>query len=186
MLSQRLVVRLLTHAQILRDLFTFGLGELGDWGGIEAQINYANKLVESTRRELETSRNAVLDAQIALGQVERELESFRGLKGVIDADKSLTEQTGRDAADMLKTNQTLTDQSLDVSLFLGQLASKSGALPTQYSARGFANSLITISQLLATSTVLPAVLRDNPESLQGTLQMIAGSDEDAESGMLLA
>lgn len=164
----------------MRDLFTFGLGELGDWGGLEAQIDYANKLVDSTRRELETSRNAVSEAQGALEEVKRELGSFLSLKGVIATDKSLTEQTGSDAAGMLKTNQTLTEQSLDVSLFLGQLASKSGTLPVQYNARGFAHSLITISQLLATSTVLPSVLRDNPESLQSTLQMIAGSDEAVE------
>ena len=175
-----------TVPQILRDIFTFGLGQLGDWGGLDAQIDYASKLVRSVQGMLEDCQKAVEAAHNALVAVNEELEGFKGLKIVINDTETLTSQTGREAVALLEKNQELTNQSLDVSLYLGQLASKSGLLPIQYSARGFANSLITISQLLSTSTTLPIVLLEDPESLQGTLELIAASDEDADMSLALA
>lgn len=163
--------------KILRDIFTFGLGEIGDWGGLQDQINYANKLIESTQRDLATAQQAAADTQAALTAVTTELSGFTQLAGTIEADRSASQATLTSASAMLKANGELVSESLDVSLYLGALASKSGTLPVQYSVRGFAAALESIATLTKTPVGVPQILQESPESLQASLEEIASSNE---------
>jgi hypothetical protein len=91
--------------QILRDIFTFGLGELGDWGGLNAQIDYANKLIQSCQNDLNTCQAALREAEQAISKIDSEIAQYSQLQTSLNAYLPRLRELKQQADDLRQRNQ---------------------------------------------------------------------------------
>ncbi|KAI0804811.1 hypothetical protein BC629DRAFT_1210925 [Irpex lacteus] len=168
-------------ARTIRDIFTFGLGRLGDWFGLDEAVRYANKLVESCQRNLARAQQDMREAENTLSNIRSEVDRFVQLHSSVESYKSDIQGTMRLAISLREKNMQLQNTSLDVSLFLGVLVAKSETVQTKFTAAQFAKAIIAIEQALVTSTKVKGLIRDTPDKLESTMELIAQSDEVAEA-----
>ena len=76
--------RLTLSSQIVRDIFTFGLGEVGDWRGLNEAINYADSLIKSANANLASCQEGLAHAQASVNAINEELNRFTQLKHSLD------------------------------------------------------------------------------------------------------
>ncbi|KAI0086012.1 hypothetical protein BDY19DRAFT_374074 [Irpex rosettiformis] len=168
-------------ARTIRDIFTFGLGRLGDWFGLDEAVRYADKLVESCQRNLDDAQRDMREAQNNLSNIRSEVNRFIQLHSSIDSYKGDVQTTMRLAISLREKNMQLQNTSFDISLFLGGLVARSETIQTKFTAAQFAKAIISVEQLLVTQTKVKGLIRDSPEKLEKTMQMIAKSDEIADA-----
>jgi chromosome segregation ATPase len=139
--------------QILRDIFTFGIGELGDWGGVNAQIDYANKLIQSCQNDLNTCQAALpedlntcqaalREAKQAISKIDSEIAQYSQLQTSLNAYLPRLCELKKQADDLRQRNQETSNKSLDVSGFLSILAAKGEALHLGLTAQDFAQRVV--------------------------------------------
>ncbi|KAK7694432.1 hypothetical protein QCA50_001618 [Cerrena zonata] len=168
-------------ARTIRDIFTLGLGRLGDWFGLDEAVDYANKLVESCQRNLERAQQDMRDAQNTLSNISSEVNRFIQLHSNIDSYKQDIQGVMRAVIALREKNMQLQNTSLDLSLFLSGLVARSETIQTKFTAAQFAKAIISVEQLLITPTNVRGLIRDNPTKLESTMEMIAKSDAVAEA-----
>ncbi|KAI0804788.1 hypothetical protein BC629DRAFT_1733146 [Irpex lacteus] len=168
-------------AIIVRNVFTFGLGMIGDWFGLEREERYADELVASCQRNLERAQQDMQDAQNALTNIRSETDRFIQLHSSIDSYKSDVQGTMQLAISLREKNMHLQNTSLDISLYLGVLVAKSETMQTKFTAAQFAKAIIDVEQTLVTSTKVKGLIRDAPDRLEGTMELIARSEEVVEA-----
>ncbi|KAK7054712.1 hypothetical protein VNI00_003175 [Paramarasmius palmivorus] len=167
-------------ARIVRDIFTFGLGEIGDWGDLNKAIDYANKLVESCQRDLQAANEDIQQAAANLSQVEAEITAFSNLNSTFSPLRGELESIRVLAIALKDKNQELTNKAFDISIFLGGLVARTETMPTKLTAAQFAKAILAVEQLLVTPTQVKGLIWDHPEQLESTMEMIADSDEVAD------
>ncbi|KIO28093.1 hypothetical protein M407DRAFT_231350 [Tulasnella calospora MUT 4182] len=161
--------------RIIRDIFTLGLGEIGDLGGFNEAIDYADKLINSAENNLHASETGLAEATAGLNNIDAELQRFTSLKATLDGyGPTLTAQVTLTTGLRTKTMQ-LVNISLDISVFLGTLAAKTETLDLNSTAQKFAESILTIGTLIGTTVVIKGTLMERPEDMQKTLMLIANS-----------
>jgi len=161
----------------VRDIFTFGLGEIGDWFGLNEAMSYADKLIESAYRNLQTANNDIQAAESTLREVQNEIGRFDTLKTSISSYRGSLESTRTLAIALREKNLELTNKSLDISVYLGGLVARTETVQTKLTAAQFAKAILSIEQLLLTPTKAQGLIQDSPEQLESTMEIIARSDE---------
>ncbi|KAJ7450632.1 hypothetical protein FB451DRAFT_1052192 [Mycena latifolia] len=162
-------------ARTIRDIFTLGLGELGDWGGLNEAINYADGLIKSANANLASCQTGLAQAQANLNSINEELNRFAQLQNALGGlGPALRAQAG--SMDALRKRITdLENHALDAGVFLASLAGKASVLAVQHTAKQLAASVLAIEGLMGTGSKLTGVLADHPETMDTTLQAIASS-----------
>jgi hypothetical protein len=171
-------ISVVTSTQIVRDIFTLGLGELGDWGGINAQIDYANKLIQSCQNDLQTCQNALREAEQAIENIEAEITQYGQLQTSLNAYLPRLRELKQQADDLRQRNQETCNKSLDVAGFLSILVAKGEALQLGLTAEDFAQRVLAIQKVLNGKRP-QGLMWDRPGQLQSTLEMIASSSVPA-------
>jgi chromosome segregation ATPase len=164
--------------QILRDIFTFGLGELGDWGGLNAQIDYANKLIQSCQNDLNTCQAALREAEQAISKIDSEIAQYSQLQTSLNAYLPRPRELKQQADDLRQRNQETCNKSLDIAGFLSVLAAKGEALQLGLTAQDFAQRVLAVQTALNGKRP-QGLMWDQPGQLQSTLEMIASSSVPA-------
>jgi chromosome segregation ATPase len=160
--------------QILRDIFTFGLGELGDWGGLNAAIDYANKLITSCEQNLRACQAALQQAQDGLQRIQSELSNYQSLHNRLNGYTPRLLDQERLANQLRDRLNTLQNNALDVARYLSVLVAKSATLQLGLSAQELAQKVLTLQQ--SADVKRPqGLLWDRPAELQKTLEAIATS-----------
>lgn len=154
---------------------------IGDWFGLEREERYADELVASCQRNLERAQQDMQDAQNALNNIRSETDRFIQLHSSIDSYKSDVQGTMQLAISLREKNMHLQNTSLDISLYLGVLVAKSETMQTKFTAAQFAKAIIDVEQTLVTSTKVKGLIRDAPDRLEGTMELIARSEEVVEA-----
>lgn len=144
-------------------------------------MRYANKLVESCQRNLARAQQDMREAENTLSIIRSEVDRFVQLHSSVESYKSDIQGTMRLAISLREKNMQLQNTSLDVSLFLGVLVAKSETVQTKFTAAQFAKAIIAVEQALVTSTKVKGLIRDAPDKLESTMELIAQSDEVAEA-----
>lgn len=166
--------------RIIRDIFTLGLGEIGDLGGFNQAIDYANKLINSAENNLHACQMGLAEATAELDNINSELRRFTSLKATLDGyGPTLTAQVTLTTELRTKTLQ-LVNVSLDISIFLGTLAAKTETLNMNSTAQKFAEGILTIGTLIGTTIALKGTLMERPDDMQKTLELIASSPVAAD------
>ena len=120
------------------------------------------------------------NAQNALSAINLEIMRFNELHSTLDSYKGDLRGTMTFAASMREKNMQLQNTSLDASLFLGGLVARAETIKTKCTAAQFARAVLSIEELMQTSSKVKGLIRDQPEQLQSTMEMIAQSDELAD------
>ncbi|KAF8647330.1 hypothetical protein AX16_006792 [Volvariella volvacea WC 439] len=167
-------------SRIVRDIFTFGLGEIGDWGGLNEAIRYADKLIESAQRNAQAAYDDIRAAENTLRDVRREIDQFHSLRSSVTSYRGTLESTRTQAIALKDKNLELANKSLDISTYLGGLVARTETIKTKLSAAQFARAILSVEQLLLTPTKVKGLLLDRPERLESTMEIIARSDEVAD------
>lgn len=144
-------------------------------------MRYANKLVESCQRNLARAQQDMREAENTLSNIRSEVGRFVQLHSSVESYKSDIQSTMRLAISLREKNMQLQNMSLDISLFLGVLVAKSETVQTKFTAAQFAKAIIAVEQALVTSTKVKGLIRDAPDKLESTMELIAQSDEVAEA-----
>lgn len=121
------------------------------------------------------------EAENTLSIIRSEVDRFVQLHSSVESYKSDIQGTMRLAISLREKNMQLQNTSLDVSLFLGVLVAKSETVQTKFTAAQFAKAIIAVEQALVTSTKVKGLIRDAPDKLESTMELIAQSDEVAEA-----
>jgi chromosome segregation ATPase len=166
--------------QTIRDIFTFGLGSLGDWFGLDEAVRYAEKLVESCQREFEQAEADIQAAETALSNIRNEVSRFYELHSSVDSYKGDLQGVEGKAIALRNKNMALQNKSLDISLYLGGLVASTETIEIEYDAAQFAKAVIAVEQLLVTPTRVKGLIRDDAQQLDSTLEMISKSDAIAD------
>lgn len=109
------------------------------------------------------------------------MSRFVQLHSSVESYKLDIQRNMRLAISLREKNMQLQNTSWDVSVFLGLLAAKSETVQTKLTAAQFAKAIIAIEQTLMTSTKVKGLIRDAPDKLESTMELIAQSDEVAEA-----
>ncbi|KAF8215431.1 hypothetical protein K438DRAFT_1955410 [Mycena galopus ATCC 62051] len=133
-------------ARIVRDIFTFGLGEEG-----------------------------LAHAQASVNAINEELNRFTQLKHSLDGFGPVLQSQANSMKEMTTRIQDLENHALDAGVFLLSLAGKASVLAVQHTAKQLAASVLAIESLMGTGTKLTGVLVTNPDSMDAALQAIAKS-----------
>ncbi len=121
------------------------------------------------------------EAENTLSNIRSEVNRFVQLHSSVESYKSDIQGTMRLAISLREKNMQLQNTSLDVSLFLGVLVAKSETVQTKFTAAQFAKAIIAVEQALVTSTKVKGLIRDAPDKLESTMELISQSDEVAEA-----
>ncbi|KAJ7203355.1 hypothetical protein GGX14DRAFT_369556 [Mycena pura] len=162
-------------ARIVRDIFTLGLGELNDWGGLNEAINYADQLINSANANLSSCETGLAQAQANVNAVNEELSSFNALRDVLGGFGPTLRAQADSMNALTQRILDLENHALDAGVFLSRLAGKASVLGVQHSAKQLAASVLAIEGLMGTGSTVTGVLVDNPDSLDAALQTIAQS-----------
>ncbi|KAJ6541349.1 hypothetical protein B0H19DRAFT_314924 [Mycena capillaripes] len=161
--------------RIVRDVFTLGLGEAGDWGSLNDAMNYADKLIGYANTEIATSRTAKEAAQAAVNALNAELTQYTQLKTNLEGfDPILQSQLSAMTALAARILE-LENKALDVGVVLSSLVGKASVLRTKHTAKELAASVLEIATQIGTDKKLTGVFVTNPDSLQSSLEAIANS-----------
>ncbi|KAF7340577.1 hypothetical protein MSAN_02129200 [Mycena sanguinolenta] len=161
--------------RIVRDVFTLGLGEAGDWGNLNDAMNYADQLIGYTNKAISTSQADLDKAQSAVDSLNAELGKYGQIKGDLDGYGPLLDAQTTMLIELAKRVGDLENSALDVGVFLASLAGKASVLDVQHTARQLATSVLAIQTQMKTSNRITGSFLDNPESMDATLRAIAGS-----------
>ncbi|KAF7340558.1 hypothetical protein MSAN_02127300 [Mycena sanguinolenta] len=111
--------------RIVRDVFTLGLGEAGDWGNLNDAMNYADQLIGYTNKAISTSQADLDKAQSAVDSLNAELGKYGQIKGDLDGYGPLLDAQTTMLIELAKRVGDLENSALDVGVFLASLAGKS-------------------------------------------------------------
>ncbi|KAI0339036.1 hypothetical protein BDW22DRAFT_625269 [Trametopsis cervina] len=164
----------------IRDIFTLGLGRLGDWFNLDQAVDYAEKLVESCGRLLQQSRDDLQRAQQAVQRINSEIGGFGNLAGVLVGYRGVLQDTAARGIVLRERTIALTNHALDVSRFLAGLAAKSETVRTKLTAAQLAKAILAVEGLIGPQAKVKGLLGYGTERLDGTLEMIATSDAVAD------
>lgn len=120
------------------------------------------------------------NAQNALSAVNLEIQRFNELHSSLDSSKNDIRSSMTSVTSLREKNMQLQNTSLDASLFLGGLVAKAETIQTKCTAAQFARAVLSIEELMHTSAKVKGLIRDQPQKLQSTMEMIARSDEVAD------
>ncbi|KAI0683166.1 hypothetical protein BC835DRAFT_1296841 [Cytidiella melzeri] len=167
-------------ARTIRDIFTFGLGRIGDWGGLDEAVRYADRLIQSCQRNLQQAQYDMQAAESTLSNIRSELNRFSYLQSSLDSYKGQLQGTMRLAITLRDKNMQLQNTSLDISLFLGGLVARTETIQTKLTPAQFAKAILAVEQLLVTPTRVAGLIQNDPQKLESTMEMIAKSDAVAD------
>ena len=169
----------------MRNLLTFGLGEVFDFFDLNEDIEDAERTIASARQNALACEQSIQRAVAALRRINDQVERLNTLGGTVH-DQQATLQTSVTHGQALRTRTIdLTNASLDVTLFVGTLAAKSETLAVHHTAQEFAQGVLNFGRLMVSDGRLNGLLvQRDPRALQGTLDMIAKSDP-VKDGRLL-
>ncbi|KAJ7261592.1 hypothetical protein C8J57DRAFT_1471436 [Mycena rebaudengoi] len=172
--------------RIVRDIFTLGLGEIGDWGGLNEAIHYADTQIGMCNTEIADTQADIATAQSAIDGIKVELGHFADLKTQLDGFDPILQAQTTILLPMATHITEIENKALDLATALSKLAAEGDVLFVQHKARQLAGSVVAIEQWMGTSSQLSGVFIDNPESMDATLEAIAKSPvkHDAADEML--
>jgi len=160
--------------RIVRDIFTFGLGEVGDWGGINAAIDYANKLIESCEQNLRACQAALQQAQSDLQRIQNEISSYQSLQERLNGYTPRILDQEKLANALRERLNTVQNNALDVARYLSVLAAQSTTIQLGLSAQELAQKVLAL-QLSMDVKRPQGLLWDKPADLEKTLEAISTS-----------
>ncbi|KAJ7105044.1 hypothetical protein C8R44DRAFT_333416 [Mycena epipterygia] len=140
------------EARIVRDIFTFGLGEVGDWGEINEAINYADELIKSANANLASCQTGLAKAQTGVNAINEELNRFTQLKNSLTGFGPVLRGQADSMNAMTKRITDLENHALDAGVFLSSLAGKASVLVVQHTAKQLAASVLAIEGLMGTGS----------------------------------
>ncbi|KAJ7242718.1 hypothetical protein C8J57DRAFT_1726275 [Mycena rebaudengoi] len=172
--------------RIVRDIFTLGLGEIGDWGGLNEAIHYADTQIGMCNTEIADTQADIATAQSAIDGIKVELGHFADLKTQLDGFDPILQAQTTILLPMATHITEIENKALDLATALSNLAAEGDVLFVQHKARQLAGSVVAIEQWMGTSSQLSGVFIDNPESMDATLEATAKSPvkHDAADEML--
>jgi hypothetical protein len=159
---------------MLRDIFTLGLSELGDWCGLNAQIYYATKLIQSCQNDLQTCNTALSAANDGLNNVKVEIAQYATLRSMLEGYLPLLRAVAAEADGPHLRSTTMANRSLDVAGFLGTLSAKAETVQPGFTAQEFAEHVLDVQKALDVNQP-QGLIWDQPTQLQGVLQVISSS-----------
>ncbi|KAG9311530.1 hypothetical protein JVU11DRAFT_7734 [Chiua virens] len=172
-------------ARVVRNILTFGLGEIFDIFDLNEEIEEAQRTVARAEQNVRECEQSILRAIAAVQQINDQVELLDTLGATVHT-QDLTLQASVTHRQEIRTRTIdLANASLDVSLFVGTLAAKSETLAVHHTAQEFARSVLAFGSLVVSEERFnELLLQHDPEALQETLGMIARSDGDyvTESG----
>ncbi|KAF8145363.1 hypothetical protein K438DRAFT_2098016 [Mycena galopus ATCC 62051] len=141
-------------ARTLRNIFTFGLGEIGDWGGLNEAIDYAENLIRSANDNLSSCHNELAQSQANLAAINDELDRFSQLKISLVRFGPMLRAQADNMNEMTNRILDLENHSLDVGVFLSGLAGKASVLSVQHTAKQLAAKIRTVQHQIVTAKLL--------------------------------
>ncbi|KIJ62950.1 hypothetical protein HYDPIDRAFT_41637 [Hydnomerulius pinastri MD-312] len=163
-------------ARVVRNIFTFGLGEVFDLFDLNEEIEDAERIIASTRRNVEQCGESIRVANEALMRIDGEVDRLNNLRATVHGQEFTLSGSIAHGEELRTRTMELTNKSLDVSLYVGRLAAKSEMLRFNLTAQEFARGVLDFGRIMVSERRVRGVLVDNPGALQGTLEMIAQSD----------
>ncbi|EIN05301.1 hypothetical protein PUNSTDRAFT_128059 [Punctularia strigosozonata HHB-11173 SS5] len=161
--------------RIVRDVFSFGAGELGDWGGLNGAISFANAMVQSTQANLSASTAGLASVEQSVQAVQAQLDQTRQLQAELDGFVPALRQLVSQTAALQEKDDQLMSSASDLSIFLGTLWATSETLPVDFTAQRFASQVLALGSVIGTDADLGKALTGDLQQLQTTLDLIAKS-----------
>ncbi|KAF8132680.1 hypothetical protein K438DRAFT_1642157 [Mycena galopus ATCC 62051] len=161
--------------RIVRDVFTLGLGEVGDWGNLKDAMAYGEKLIQKCNEEVSTSQKAKKTAQDAVEAISAELTRYTTLKSDLDGFDPLLQSQLNDLISLAGDVKKFADSAMDVGVLLSALLGDASVLPVKHTAQQLATSVLAIQNQIGTQSKLSGVFVTNPDGMEITLQAIANS-----------
>lgn len=165
--------------QVVRNIFTFGLGEVFDFFDLNEEIENAERTVASAEQNVRACQQSIQQAVAALQRISDEVARLNTLGDTVCAQEMTLQESVTHGQELRTRTLNLTNASLDVSLFVGTLAAKSETFAVHHTAQEFAQSILGFGRLMVTEGMLNGLLvQRDPGALQETLDMIAQSDSE--------
>ena len=176
--------------QVVRNIFTLGLGEVFDFFDLNEEIESAERTVASAEQNVRSCEQSIQRAVVALQRINDEVARLNTLGNTVHAQEATLQASVTHGQALRTRTIDLTNASLDVSLFVGTLAAKSETLAVHHTAQEFAQGVLNFGRLIVSDKMLNGLLlvQQDPGALQETLDLIARSDpvnDVAESGRFI-
>ncbi|KAN0086181.1 hypothetical protein V8E55_007315 [Tylopilus felleus] len=172
-------------ARVVRNLLTFGLGEVFDLFDLNEEIEDAERTVASAEGNVRACEQSVRRAVAALERIHVELARLNTLGNTVHEQETTLQASVLRGQGLRTRTIDLTNASLDVTLFVGRLAAKSETLAVHHTAQEFAQGVLNFGKVMVSDGRLKGLLVQNPGALQATLDMIAQSNDVAENGQFI-
>jgi hypothetical protein len=169
-----MVTYLLRVVQIVRNVFTLGLGELGDWGWVNGQIWEAEQLIASCEQTMTTSCADMQKGQADLQGIQNEISNYQALYDRLDKYQHRVLAQQRLINPLRDQLNTLQNNALDVSRYFSVLAAKGITIQLGLSAPELAQTFLNLQQLMSVESP-HELLWARPVVMRTTLGMIASS-----------
>ncbi|KAG8216621.1 hypothetical protein J3R82DRAFT_6809 [Butyriboletus roseoflavus] len=166
-------------ARVVRNFFTFGLGEVFDFFDLNEEIEGAERMVTSATQNVQACEQSIQRAMTALQRIDDEVVLLNTLGDTVFAQETTLQESVTHGQALRMRTVNLTNASLDVSLFVGKLAARSETFAVHHTAQGFGQSVLSFGRLMMSEGMLNGLLVErDPGALQETLDMIAHSNGD--------
>lgn len=160
----------------MRNIFTFGLGEIFDFFDLNEEIEDAERIISTARQNVQQCEESIRNANAGLQRIQNELDRLQYLrKTVHNHDTALNEAVAHGERLRTKTIE-LTNKSLDISVYVGKLAAKTETLGLNFTAQDFARGVLDFREVMMSERRVSGLLENDPGALQETLEMIGRSD----------
>jgi len=161
----------------LRDIFSLGLGALGDWGGLNSAIAHAESIIRSADANLRSAHQAMELAQAAMRSIEHELQSLSNLKSRLGGLMGPLDALKWDLSNLLREVTELAKTALDITVFAGALVATSAPLEDIRTAADFARSIQKLQGIVNTNIKLVGAFISQVNIMNDALREIIASDE---------
>ncbi|CCM02018.1 uncharacterized protein FIBRA_04094 [Fibroporia radiculosa] len=163
------------NVRIVRDVFTLGLGEAGDWGSLnkemsdaESALRTADNNLEQAQKDYAAAQSAVTSALADIAAITALLPDLQRLGAIFQTERAQLEQTRAKLNDF-------TNTCLDLANYFGSLDAQSAPLEYIHNAAGLASAVVSLQNTLGCNTKLSGPFLTAPSSLDGPLEQIAKS-----------
>ena len=171
--------------QIVRNVLTFGLGEVFDFFDLNEEIKDAERTVASAQQSARACEQSIQRAEAALHRINDQVARLNMLEDVVYVQETMLQSSVTHGQALRTCTLDLTNASMDVSLFVGALAAKSETLAVHHTAQDFAHGVLNFGRVMMSDGRLNGLLvQQDPGALQETLDMIAQSDSGEEVARL--
>ncbi|KAH7884864.1 hypothetical protein F5I97DRAFT_1929696 [Phlebopus sp. FC_14] len=169
-------------ARVVRNIFTLGLGEVFDLFDLNEEIEDAERVIASTRRNVQQCEESIRNADAGLSCIKDEVQRLNDLRSCVQEQEGVLDNTVSQGEGIRARTIDLTNKALDVSVYVGKLAARSEMLRMNFTAEEFARGVLDFGRCMTMEGRVGGLLESHPGRLQGTLEMIANSGAGVTEG----